>query len=68
MGQQDGREDWDDPCFVCPRCGKVDVRPVIRTGAGGYCQCGACRYVWHIENVPATFKSPLRRRKSDPPA
>lgn len=70
MGQQDDGEDAPaiDPCFICPRCGKEDVKAAVRTRAGAYCQCHACGYVWHVDNLPAAFKSPLRRRKSDPPA
>jgi uncharacterized Zn finger protein len=69
MGQQDSGQDSrsEDPCFACPRCGKVDVKPAVRTRAGAYCQCDACGYVWHVALSPAAFKSPLRRRKSDTP-
>jgi hypothetical protein len=58
----------DDPCFVCPRCGNTGIRPAIRTASGAYCQCEACGHVWHLEGLPATPKSPLRRRKTDDPS
>ena len=58
----------DDPCFVCPRCGKTGVRPVVRTAAGAYCQCEDCGHVWHLDEAPATSKSDFRRRKTDGPS
>ena len=70
MGQQDDGQGSPsiDLCFVCPRCGKKDVKAAVRTRAGAYCQCDVCGYVWHVDQPPADVTSALRRRKSDPPA
>lgn len=67
MGTRDGKSDGvsDEASFVCPKCGAIGVKPMVRTSGGTYCHCGECDHIWYEECPPRPSSSPLRRRKTD---